>query len=108
MARPTFFRVASLLMLAGLVAGVGVVARARYLPDAAILPGLRVDGEAIDADTDLRALIEARVVSLKARKVKLIVEGEVAWPKDKKPLMETTLGELGLEVDIEAALSRVK
>lgn len=107
MARPTFFRVTSLLILAGLCAGVGAVARARYLPDAPILPGLRVDGETVEADGDLRALVEARVALLKARKVKLVIDGEVAWPKER-PLLVATLGELGLEVDIEAVVARAK
>ena len=108
MARPTVFRAVSLLVFAGLIAGVGVVARVRYLPDAPILPGLRVDGETVEPDADLRALVEARVAALKARKVKLVVDGEVAWPREKSALVETTLGELGLEVDIESVVSRAK
>ena len=111
MARPTVFRAVSLLMLAGLVAGVGVVARARYLPDTPILPGLRVDGETVEPDTDLRALVETRVLALKARKVKLVIDGEVGWPSAKwesRPLLQATLGELGVEVDIEAVVARAR
>src|SRR5579883_2221431 len=105
MPRTSIARVLSVLFLAGVLAGLGAVARARYLPDGATLPGLRIDGETVEAGVDLRALVESRVASLRARKVRIVLGGEAGWPAEPKVLPEVTLGELGVDVDVDAVVS---
>jgi vancomycin resistance protein YoaR len=90
------------LALAGtLLATLGVatlVLRARYLPDAAVLPGLAIDGERVADGADaaaVKALVAARAERLSGRKVRLVLPGEA------KAVHESTLGELGVRVDID-------
>jgi vancomycin resistance protein YoaR len=64
------------------------------------LPGLRIDGEA--ATGDVRAMVEARAHALEGRRVRLVVrEGDAV-----RPVIEATLGELGVSVDVDAVASR--
>jgi vancomycin resistance protein YoaR len=64
------------------------------------LPGLRVDGETVTGD--VRAFVEARAEALTSRRVRLVVrEGDVV-----RPILEGTLGELGVSVDVDAVTSR--
>jgi vancomycin resistance protein YoaR len=98
-----------LCILATLAAAGGAgawVACARWLPlevtrdPGRALPGLRVDGET--AKGDVRALVEGRVHALEDRRVRLVVrEGEAV-----RPVIEGTLGELGVSVDVDAVTSR--
>jgi vancomycin resistance protein YoaR len=76
--------------------------RAHYLPSAYVAPGLFVDGERVPDHADaakVRAFVEARAATLAARKV------ELAMPGADKPVLETTLGELGLVVDVDATVA---
>lgn len=91
--------VAALLLTVG-VAGAGL--SAHYLPGAYVLPGLSIDGERVPDGADaakVRTLVEARAASLAARKV------ELALPGTEAPVLASTLGELGLKVDIEATVA---
>jgi vancomycin resistance protein YoaR len=64
------------------------------------LPGLRVDGEVVKGD--VRAVVEARATALKERRVRLVVrDGDAV-----RPVMEASLGELGVGVDVDAVTSR--
>ena len=84
------------------VAGAGAGLRAHYLPTAYLVPGLAVDGERLPAGTDakgLRAVVEAHAASLAARKVALAVPGGGA------PVIEATLGELGVKVDVDETIA---
>ncbi len=66
------------------------------------LPGLRIDGEAIEPGTTVDVLAARRAAALTGRQVRLVVrEGDVV-----RPVLETTLGELGVTVDVEAVTSR--
>lgn len=84
------------------VAGAGVYARLRYLPSSAVLPGISIDGERVadpTSDPAVRQLAEGRARTLLGRKVQL------AMPGVEKPVLETTLGELGLKVDVEQTVA---
>jgi len=79
-----------------------LVARAHYLPSATVLPGVAIDGQPVAAGADeakVRALVEERAAAFAARHVKL------ALPGSDKPALETTLGDLGLRVDVDASVS---
>lgn len=91
--------VAALLLTVG-VAGAGL--QAHYLPAGYVLPGLLIDGERVPEGADaanVRALVDARASALAARKVELVMPGA------DKPVLETTLGELGLRVDVHATVA---
>src|SRR5262245_51926973 len=73
-------------------------ARARYLPNAAVLPGLRIDGEPISTNPEsaaVRAHVQRRADGVHARKVRL------SLPESDKPALETTLADLGVKVDVD-------
>jgi vancomycin resistance protein YoaR len=85
--------VVALLAAVGTTAG---FARARYLPAAPVLPGLSIAGETVPAGADaarVRAMVDADGAALAARKVRFVLPG------DATPVLESTLGELGLRVD---------
>ena len=107
---PLLPRVVAVLVFAGVVTGIGAVARIRYLPEGETLPGLRIDGEAIADGADLRATVELRVAELRARKVRLVAGSaeQAGWPTAARPLAELTLGDLGLEVDVDAVVERAR
>ncbi len=89
--------VARLVTLLGLFAAVGLgtcAARARYLPSARTLPGLRIDGAELPAGADLPAFVASRAHALESRRVTLFVEDE-----PDRVLREASLVELGLVVD---------
>jgi vancomycin resistance protein YoaR len=65
-------------------------------PDRA-LPGLRIDGERV-GERAVREFAAARVRALEGRRVRLRANGE--------EVLQTTLGELGVSVDVEAVTSR--
>jgi vancomycin resistance protein YoaR len=96
----------AVLGLAG--AGGAWVAAARWWPlsvhsePGRALPGLRVDGEPVVEGTSVRGLVEARAQALQGRRVRLVVrDGD-----EVRPLVEATLGELGVTVDVDAVTSR--
>ncbi len=78
------------------------VARARYLPDGMVLPGLAIDGERLSEGIDrpgLQALVEARAKALGERRIRF------AMPGTDAPVLETTLHELGAVVDVDATIA---
>ena len=62
------------------------------------LPGLRIDGEAIAAGTTVDVLAARRAAALTGRRVRLVVREA----DGVRPVLETTLGELGVAVDVDA------
>jgi vancomycin resistance protein YoaR len=65
-----------------------------------VLPGLRIDGETVTGD--VRAEVEERARALESRHVRLVVrEGDAV-----RPVLEGTLGELGVSVDVDAVAAR--
>ena len=99
-----------LLLMTCLAAGGAAgawAACARWLPlelpgDAArVLAGLRVDGQAVGPE-GVRATIDARAGVLAARRVRLVVrEGDAV-----RPVLDATLGDLGVAVDADAVTVR--
>ena len=97
----------SIVALLASAGGAGAwVACARWLPlevardPGAVLPGLRVDGETVTGD--VRTFVEGRARALEARRVRLVVrDGEAV-----RPVLEGSLGELGVSVDVDAVTSR--
>jgi vancomycin resistance protein YoaR len=96
----------ALLFVAG--AAGAWAATARWWPlalardPARALPGLRVDGEVIAPGASVDALAHQRADAVTGRRVRLVVkEGDAV-----RPLFEATLGELGVTVDVDAAVSR--
>lgn len=74
------------------------VARARWLPDAAVLPGLAIDGERVADGADaasVRALVEARAKALGERRIRFTIAGVDA------PVLEASLHDLGARVDVD-------
>lgn len=66
------------------------------------LPGLHVDGQSIDPGTTVAALVARQAAALTGRHVRLVVkEGDVV-----RSVLESTLGELGVTVDVDAVTSR--
>jgi vancomycin resistance protein YoaR len=104
--RPLRLASLAILLLAG---GAGAwAANARWWPLALggdpsrVLPGLRVDGESVAPGTTVEALVKQRATALMSRRVRLVVkEGDGV-----KPVLEATLGELGITVDVDAVVSR--
>lgn len=91
--------VAALLFTVG---GAGAGLHAHYLPRGYVVPGLAIDGERIPDGADapkVRAFVEARAAALAARKV------ELAMPGVDQPVLTTTLGELGLHVDVDETVA---
>jgi vancomycin resistance protein YoaR len=95
----------ALLFAAG--AGGAWVATQRWWPLAlardpgATLPGLRIDGEAVATGTSVQALVARRAAALTGRHLRLVVrEGD-----GTRPVIEATLGELGVTVDGDAVAS---
>jgi vancomycin resistance protein YoaR len=90
------------LGLIGAMATTGALARARYLPSSPVLPGLVVAGEVVPPGADaaqVRAIAEARAGELAKKKVRLVMQGE------QGPVLESTLGELGLVVDVDETVA---
>jgi vancomycin resistance protein YoaR len=98
-----------LCIIAALAAAGGAgawVACGRWLPlevardPGRTLPGLRIDGETVTGD--VRTFVEARARALTSRRVRLVVrDGDAV-----RPVVEATLGELGVSVDVDAVTSR--
>ena len=91
------------LLLAGAFLG-GIAFAAYYaravLPQGDILPGVRVDGVEIPAKVSTRAFIEQRAHALLSRRVRLMAPDDSGG----HVLKEATLGELGVEVDVDRVL----
>jgi vancomycin resistance protein YoaR len=88
-------------LTAGLLAvlgGAALGAKLHWLPGDAVLPGVTVDGAALPAKADataVRAVAAERGKALLDRKIALVMPGS------DKPVLEATLGELGLQVDVD-------
>ena len=89
-------------MRLGLVAGMfavlgagAVVAKRHYLPDTRIAPGVMIDGVTVPEGADPKAFSDERAKILLARKISL------ALPGRDKPILEGTLAELGVSVDLD-------
>jgi vancomycin resistance protein YoaR len=112
MAHPTVLRFVVAGAFLGVVAGGGVWARERLVPEgSALLPGLRVDGVTVPEGTDVRAFVEERAALLRARRVKLVVNGETyghAKESGARVLGEATLGDLGVTVDVDAVVAAAR
>jgi vancomycin resistance protein YoaR len=94
-----FGLVAALLFTVG---GAGAGLHAHYLPSGYVVPGLSVDGERVPDGADatkLRAFVEGRAAALAGRKV------ELAMPGADQPVLTSTLGELGLHVDVDETVA---
>jgi len=67
-----------------------------------VLPGLRLDGQAVPAGADVRAFVQGRAQALERRRVRLVVkDGDQV-----RPVVEATLGELGVHVDVDEVTAR--
>ena len=91
--------VAALLLTVG---GAGAGLKAHYLPRGYVVPGIVIDGERVPDGADaaqVHALVEGRAAALAAHKV------ELAMPGADQPVLTTTLGELGLHVDVDETVA---
>ena len=87
--------------LTGALAGSAAFARARYLPDSVVLPGLTVDGQGVAASAtveDVHAAAERRVKARGARTVRFTMAD------GKEPVLVTTLDALGFKADVDGAV----
>jgi vancomycin resistance protein YoaR len=109
MATPTLPRFLVAGAFLGLVAGGAAYARAQVEPRGGALAGVRVDGVTVPAGADLQAFVAARADALRARRVKLVVTGETyAQASGTSALEETTLGDLGVTVDVDAVVRALR
>jgi vancomycin resistance protein YoaR len=83
----------------GLLGAGAFVAKDRYLPDGRIAPGVMIDGVTVPAGADPKAFSGERAKVLLARKVAL------ALPGREKPILEGTLAELGVKVDLDRTVA---
>lgn len=93
-------------MRLGLVAGMfavsgagAFVAKCHYLPDARVAPGVMIDGVTVPEGADTKAFSDERAKILLARKISL------ALPGRDKPILEGTLAELGVTVDLDRTVA---
>ena len=85
--------------LLALIGGGALAARNRWLPEARILPGVMLDGQTIPAGADPKAFAAERAQSLLGRRLSL------SMPGHDKPVLEGTLEELGVRVDIDKSVA---
>lgn len=98
------------ILTLALAAGVGGAwaAAARWWPLALsrdpsrALPGLRIDGVALEPGQTVRALVQQRADALEGRRMRLVVKDGAG----ARPVVEATLGDLGVHVDVEDVTSR--
>ena len=82
--------------------GAGAGLKAHYLPRGYVVPGIVIDGERVPDGADaakVHAFVEGRAAALSARKV------ELGMPGAEQPVLTTTLGELGLRVDVDETVA---
>jgi vancomycin resistance protein YoaR len=108
MTRRTTLRWTTLGLLVAALGGSAAVAVSRWWPlvlsddPAASLPGLRIDGERVAPGADVRAMVAARADALLQRRVRLVTkDGDAVHP-----VLEASLGELGVSVDVDGVTSR--
>ncbi len=98
------------ILTLALAAGAGGAwaAAARWWPlalsrdPARALPGLRIDGVTVSRALGVRALVQQRAEALEGRRVRLVVKDA----SGARPVLEATLGELGVHVDVDGVTSR--
>ncbi len=94
----------SVLSVLGAAGAFGAAeARARYLPPGEALPGLRIDGQRVPDGASVAQAVHEAAARLAARKITLILP-RVLPDEPDRPILEATLGELGVVVDEEAAV----
>jgi vancomycin resistance protein YoaR len=106
-ARPRSRRVfhARLAVAGGIVVVLGATAafaKGRYLPSADVLPGIAIDGERLPDGADaaaVRAVAAAHARALLGRRIALANEGQ------DRPVLEASLEELGLRVDVDRVVA---
>src|ERR1700690_65345 len=100
-----------LVIIALLALGAGLWVRGACLrwwpllltdPARAALPGLRVDGVPLARGAPVRPQVEARARALQERHVRLFVRDGA----DTRLVAESTLGALGVSVDVDSVTSR--
>src|SRR5215472_12274319 len=109
MPSPSPARYVILATFLGVVVIAIAFARVRYLPcgfsgrcpAGAVLPGVRVDGEPVPKGVMLRAFVQERVDALRARRVNVTAPGDPSRIVD-----EASLGDLGLDVDVDRVVAR--
>jgi vancomycin resistance protein YoaR len=108
-ARSVLPRLCVLGALAAAGGGAAWAAVARWWPLAlardpeAALPGVRIDGETLTTVTSVRALAGFRALALAQRRIRLVVrDGD-----GPRLVLETTLGDLGVSVDVDTVAERV-
>ncbi len=94
-------RVAICFAVVGAASGVLVWQKQTRLPDASILPGVRVDGEVVTAE-DVDSIVHDHAEKILGRTVELRVEGEATATR------RATLRELGVKVDEARAIEIAK
>jgi len=67
------------------------------------LPGVRIDGVPVAPGQGVRALVEQRAEALEGRRVRLVVKDAAG----ARPVLQATLGELGVHVEVDDVTSRV-
>jgi vancomycin resistance protein YoaR len=85
------------------VAGGGYAAKKHFAPEGQPLSGIKVHGATLAPGEDLAALVHAQAGLVTARHVSVSTDAEPG-----AVLLETTLADLGVSVDEEATLSRVR
>ncbi|MDF2692288.1 MAG: Vancomycin B-type resistance protein VanW [Labilithrix sp.] len=86
--------------MVALVGGAAFGAKLRYLPDAPVLPGLTLDGAHVP-----EGATPASVQVLAADRAKLVLARKIALTVDDRAVLETTLDELGVRVDVERTMA---
>ena len=100
MRTPTPARLLVISLVALTAAGSAFAAKPHLLPEATVLPGLRLDGSAVAGGSDGAAEVSARKAAFEAREVAL-VSGE-------RELAKLHFGDLGIHVDEQATLARLR
>jgi len=79
-----------------LIGGAAIFGKVRYLPNAPVLPGVAIDGERV-ADKANEAAVRSHVES----RAKMLLSRKVVLKLNDKPVLDATLDELGMRVDID-------
>ncbi len=94
-------RIALCFALLGTTAGAIAWQKRVRMPDGDVLPGLKVDGEAVSPET-LEAVTRAHAGALLSRELEVRVEGV------ERPVGRATLGDLGVRVDVARVLAEAR
>jgi len=100
MRTPTPARLLVVSLVSLTLAGSAFAAKPRVLPEAAVLPGLRVDGVVVAGGSDGTAEVRARREAFEARRVRLVL--------GDKEVRVASFGELGITVDEARTVERLQ